>query len=89
MAHGVAQPKRTSAITATVARPRRRASGYGEAGSIQPPADLFTPTVISSPSQAQITVASVNPRAKINSGEMHRISDIFQSLYHHDLIQSF
>jgi hypothetical protein len=41
-AYGMAQPKWTAATTSTVAWPRRRASGYGEAGSIHSPSDLFT-----------------------------------------------
>jgi hypothetical protein len=50
------------------ARPCRLASGYDKAGSIQPPSDIFTPTIISFPNQARITEAGMNPHAEIADG---------------------
>jgi hypothetical protein len=66
---------------ATVARPRRRASGYDEADPIQPPSDLFTPAVISFLNQARITAASANPHAEITDGKVHCIYDLLQTLF--------
>jgi hypothetical protein len=61
-----------------VARPSRRASGYCEAGSIQPTSNLFTFAVISFPNGARITAASVNHRAEIAGGQVLCILDLLQ-----------
>jgi hypothetical protein len=69
---------------ATTARPRRRVSMYGGAGSIQPPSDLFilavAPTRIKHESQrpARIT-AWRSPAARFPEPEI-----FFSLLYHVD-----
>jgi hypothetical protein len=75
------------ATTATVARPRCRASGYGGADSIQCPSDLFIPTVISLPNQARITAASANHRTEIARDQVPCTRDLLQLLYHAELIR--
>jgi hypothetical protein len=77
MAHGMAQPKRTRG-NHDDGRTTTSPGKWVRRGRLNPaPADLFTPTVISSLSQARITVAGTNPRIEITGGEMLRISDIF------------
>jgi hypothetical protein len=65
--------------------PQRRPHGHvaGQVGTARQtqsnPFDLFTPTVISFSNQAWIIAASANHRAEIIGGEVHCISDLFQS----------
>jgi hypothetical protein len=63
---------------AVVAWPCLRASGYGETGLIQS-FDLFILAVISHSNLARISAIDSNYRAEIAGGEVHCISDLFQS----------
>jgi hypothetical protein len=66
--------------------PRRRPHDHvaGQVGTARqaqsnpPPSDLFTPTVISFPNHARITVASENPRAEITGGQVPSSRDLLQ-----------
>jgi hypothetical protein len=57
-------------MTAVVARPCRRASGYGETSSIHTPSDLFIFVVTSHPNRAQITMTNLNHRVEIDDGQV-------------------
>jgi hypothetical protein len=65
--------------TVVVAQPRRRASGYGETGSIHSPSDLFIHAVTSRTNRARVTVANPNHRVEIAGGKVPYTYDLFQS----------
>jgi hypothetical protein len=65
-------------MTVVVARPRRRASGYGETGLIQSSSDLFILTVISHSNRARISATSSNHHVEVAGGQVPCTRDLLQ-----------